>query len=226
MHFRNFDLFQTNVSNFNRWMCSLIWDFFSGIFGFTGQEDYERLRPLSYPNVSTQFVCLVLWQHFNQFMVFLFIFFANRRTACWYAIRYQAEHLSTTCCQNGIQKFDITCRACQSSLLVSLSKSIAIADERDLEFYLNKKHTPNCCISGTKSDLRVPGSEKFVSVSEAKKLKSKIKAAALVECSAIKKQHLEDVFHEAIRAVAKKPKKSTPQCSILWNIEAGTHYIE
>lgn len=70
-------------------------------------------------------------------------------------------------------------------------------------------------IAGTKSDLRIPNSEKFVTLTEGKKLKSKIKAFALVECSAKKKQNLEDVFHEAVRAVLKKPNVKERRCIIL-----------
>lgn len=74
---------------------------------------------------------------------------------------------------------------------------------------------PLIIIAGTKSDLRVPNSEKFISTSEAKKMKSKIKAAALVECSALNRQNLENVFHEAVRAAIKKPKKAPSVCCIL-----------
>lgn len=68
---------------------------------------------------------------------------------------------------------------------------------------------------GTKSDLRIPNSEKFVTLAEGKKLKHKIKAFTLVECSAKKKQNLEDVFHEAVRAVIKKPNVKPRVCTIL-----------
>lgn len=62
----------------------------------------------------------------------------------------------------------------------------------------------------------MPGSEKFVTTAEAKKLKQKIKAYALVECSAKKKQHLPEVFDEAVRAVEnKKPHKQLRTCRIL-----------
>lgn len=57
---------------------------------------------------------------------------------------------------------------------------------------------------GTKSDLRVQGSEKFVTTVEGKKLKNKIGAFTLVECSAKKKTNLVNVFEEAIRAVERK----------------------
>lgn len=69
--------------------------------------------------------------------------------------------------------------------------------------------------AGTKSDLRVPNSLKFVTLAEGKKLKHKIRAFALVECSAKKKQNLEDVFHEAVRAVVKKPNVKPRGCLIL-----------
>lgn len=64
-------------------------------------------------------------------------------------------------------------------------------------------------------DLRIPNSEKFVTLSEGKKLKHKIKAFAMVECSAKKKENLGDVFHEAVRAVVKKPNVKQRSCTIL-----------
>lgn len=132
-------------------------DFALTLWDTAGQEDYERLRPLSYPNTDCFLIC--------------------------YAIS------SRTSFDNVLSKWFPEIR--------HFSPAVPII------------------LVGTKSDLRVPNSEKFVSLSEAKKLKSKIKAAALVECSAIKKQNLEEVFHEAIRAVVKKPKKSPPSCKIL-----------
>lgn len=66
--------------------------------------------------------------------------------------------------------------------------------------------------------MRVQGSEKFVTTVDGKKLKNKINAFTLVECSAKKKTNLVNVFEEAIRAVEKKkPGGGTrkPTCSIL-----------
>lgn len=70
-------------------------------------------------------------------------------------------------------------------------------------------------ISGTKSDLRILHSEKFVTTIEGKKMKSKIGACSLVECSAKKKEHLEDVFEEAIKAVERKTTRRKPVCCLL-----------
>lgn len=64
-------------------------------------------------------------------------------------------------------------------------------------------------------DLRVAGSEKFVTTQEAKKVRAKIKAYSLVECSAKKKLHLEDVFNEAVRAVERKPRVHHRPCHFL-----------
>lgn len=67
---------------------------------------------------------------------------------------------------------------------------------------------------GTKLDLRIPNSEKFVTTAEGRRLRKEIHAHSLVECSAKKKLNLNTVFEEAIRAVENKPNK-TRQCTIL-----------
>lgn len=70
-------------------------------------------------------------------------------------------------------------------------------------------------LSGTKSDLRVPKSNKFVTTSEGKKLKKKIGAYAFVECSAKQNENLHDVFVEAVHAVTKKPEPKTCNCQLM-----------
>lgn len=64
--------------------------------------------------------------------------------------------------------------------------------------------------AGTKSDLRIEGSDKFVTTNEGKKMKSKIKAKSFIECSA-RLNDCTPVIEEAVRAVVVK--KSS--CSIL-----------
>lgn len=64
--------------------------------------------------------------------------------------------------------------------------------------------------------MRVMNSEKYVTTAEGKKLKSKIGAYTLVECSAKKKTNLANVFEEAIRSVVKTSNSArTPKCKIL-----------
>uniref|UniRef100_A0A1B0GDG3 Uncharacterized protein n=1 Tax=Glossina morsitans morsitans TaxID=37546 RepID=A0A1B0GDG3_GLOMM len=68
---------------------------------------------------------------------------------------------------------------------------------------------------GTKLDLRIANSEKFVTTTEGRRLRKEIHAHSLVECSAKKKLHLNTVFEEAVRAVEKKPKNKPHQCVVL-----------
>lgn len=56
----------------------------------------------------------------------------------------------------------------------------------------------------------------FISTQEVLKLQRTIKAFGAVECSALKKTNLDDVFIEAIRAVEEKNQKSEGcKCVIL-----------
>lgn len=68
---------------------------------------------------------------------------------------------------------------------------------------------------GTKLDLRIPNSEKFVTAHEGRRLRKEIHAHNLVECSAKKKLNLQQVFEEAVRAVERKPRSKPPACKIL-----------
>jgi len=125
-----------------------------------GQEDYERLRPLSYPNTDCFLLCYSIASKTS---------FENVTTKWNPEIRHFSPHVPIV-------------------------------------------------LVGTKADLRVQGSEKFVTTIEGKKLRNKIGAFTLVECSAKKKTNLVNVFEEAIRAVEKKKpgggaRKSN--CSIL-----------
>lgn len=121
-----------------------------------GQEDYEKLRPLSYPNTDCFLLC--------------------------YSIS------SKTSFENVKSKW--------SPEIHHFSHNVPII------------------LIGTKLDLRVPGSEKFVTTAEGKKLKRDIKAYSFVECSAKKKINLDTVFEEAVRAVERKPQKPRT-CQIL-----------
>ncbi|XP_063709268.1 ras-like GTP-binding protein RhoL [Culicoides brevitarsis] len=120
-----------------------------------GQEDYEKLRPLSYPNTDCFLIC--------------------------YSIASKASF------ENVLSKW-----------------------YPEVSHY--SPHTPIILV-GTKMDLRVANSEKFVTTAEANKMKSKIKAVSLVECSAMKKVNIEDVFHEAVRGIERRQVGKTFLCN-------------
>lgn len=104
----------------------------------------------------------------------------------------------------------------QLSVVVKNSKHVA-----QFHFYLlTFNNSQYSCIffsiPGTKSDLRVHGSDKFVTVAEGKKLRNRINAYSIVECSAKKRNNLSFVFEESIRAVEKKKHGSRKNnCTIL-----------
>jgi len=133
-------------------------DFSLTLWDTAGQEDYERLRPLSYPNTDCFILCYSI---------------SNRNSF----------------------------------------ENIKSKWSPEIRHFSN--HTPIILV-GTKLDLRVQGSEKFVTTAEGKKLKKEIRAHSLVECSAMKKINLHEVFEEAIRAVERWPKsKQAKSCKIL-----------
>lgn len=68
-------------------------------------------------------------------------------------------------------------------------------------------------ILGTKSDLRVEDSKKFVTEIAGNKMKKKIDAKAFVECSAKNKERLTEVFEHAVKSLRKLSKYQ--QCKIL-----------
>ncbi|XP_043263984.1 ras-like GTP-binding protein RhoL [Colletes gigas] len=117
-----------------------------------GQEDYERIRPLSYPNTDCFLIC----------------FSVNSRNSF----------------ENVVNKW----------------------------YPEIKYHCPNTPIVliGTKGDLRNTENVDTISLKDCNKMRKKVKAYKYIECSALKRDNLEDVFVEAIRAVLRKP--STKLC--------------
>lgn len=121
----------------------------------SGQEDYERIRPLSYPNTDCFLIC----------------FSVNSR--------HSYEN---------------------------------VANKWHPEI---KYHCPNTpvVLVGTKGDLRSTENVDTITLKDCKKMKKKIKACKYVECSALRRENLDQVFVEAIRAVLKKP--SSKFCCIV-----------
>lgn len=169
-----------------------------------GQEDYERLRPLSYPNVSANWLSLAV---IISFIIRNLFFLLLLQTDC-FLICYSIS--SKTSFDNVLSKWYPEIRHYAPHVpIVLVGKNFC---NKILHF---NRLFSTYRIPGTKSDLRVHGSEKFVTTAEGKKLKHKIKAYSLVECSAKKKLNLGEVFDEAVRAVEKKPHAKPRVCTIL-----------
>ncbi|XP_063394134.1 ras-like GTP-binding protein RhoL [Cydia fagiglandana] len=121
-----------------------------------GQEDYERLRPLSYSNTHCFLVC--------------------------YSVSSRSSY------ENVIHKW--------YPELKHFSEAVPIV------------------LVATKIDLR--GTDKAViTTQEGKKLKKKIRAAQLVECSALERLNMDLVFEEAVRAALRKKPVRARACNYL-----------
>lgn len=131
-------------------------DFNMTLWDTAGQEDYERLRPLSYPNTDCFLLC--------------------------YSVGSRSSF------ENIVSKWCPEIR----------------------------HHCPNIPIVlvATKTDLRDEDCE-TITTAEGKKLKRKIKAARLVECSALKGEGLNEIFIEAVRCVVKKSPARRRQCNFV-----------
>lgn len=74
------------------------------------------------------------------------------------------------------------------------------------------KNLISILLIGTKGDLRNAENVDTITQKDCKKMKNKVNAYKYIECSALKRENLEDVFVEAIRAVLKK--RSNKVCCI------------
>lgn len=156
-----------------------------------GQEDYERLRPLSYPNVSVyeyicHYPCMLNSKPCATIYLIICCFFFFEQTNCF-----------------------LLCYSISSRTSFDNIKSKWWPEIRHFG-----QNVPVVLV-GTKLDLRIPNSEKFVTTSEGRRLRKEIHAHNLVECSAKKKLNLQQVFEEAVRAVERKPRSKPPACKIL-----------
>ncbi|KOB74459.1 Afadin-and alpha-actinin-binding protein [Operophtera brumata] len=67
----------------------------------------------------------------------------------------------------------------------------------------------------TKIDLRSANSQTEITTQEGKKLRKKIRAVQLVECSALERLNMDEVFQEAVRAALKKKHVNKRTCNYL-----------
>lgn len=123
-----------------------------------GQEDYERLRPLSYTHTNCFLVC--------------------------YSVGTRSSF------ENVIHKW--------YPELKHFNEKVPIV------------------LVATKIDLRASGSA-VITTQEGKKLKKKIRAVQLVECSALERVNMNEVFEEAVRAALRKTPVHKRTCAYLWH---------
>ena len=126
------------------------------MYNKSGQEDYDRLRPLSYGNANVFLLC-----------------------------------------------FSIANRASFDNVQEKWAKEL-------------KKYAVGVPIVlvGTQVDKRVNGIGDIVAVAEAKKMAKIIKAVDYVECSAMSREGLKEVFWTALKTAIMPQKKNNNKCSV------------
>uniref|UniRef100_A0A6M2DKX3 Putative ras similarity family n=1 Tax=Xenopsylla cheopis TaxID=163159 RepID=A0A6M2DKX3_XENCH len=155
-----FDNYSGNITVDGREHGMTLWD-------TAGQEDYERLRPLSYPNTDCFLLCYSIGSRDS---------FENVHTKWYPEIRHFSPRVPI----------------------------VLVATKSDLRM----SHPDGIGGIGSK-----PGG--LVTHQEGKKMRNKIRAHALVECSAMEKTNLDAVFEEAIRATAQPVAKRRVNCKLL-----------
>lgn len=141
-----------------------------GLWDTAGQDDYDRLRPLSYPHTDVFIICFSLLNQTS---------FQN--ISCkWYQ---EISH------------------HCPKAPIILVGTKLDIRD--------NKEH-----VKTMKERKRYP-----ITKAQGLQMAKDIKAVSYVECSAMTRNGLKEVFDEAIRAVLypkkEEPKKKWNRCTLL-----------
>uniref|UniRef100_A0A8C3I2A5 Rho-related GTP-binding protein RhoG n=1 Tax=Chrysemys picta bellii TaxID=8478 RepID=A0A8C3I2A5_CHRPI len=186
-----------------------------GLWDTAGQEDYDRLRPLSYPQTDVFLICFSLVSPAS---------FENVR----------AKRDDPFCMMESCRRWSVL--SWKYSLLLVLQSHIRIFQPVEKSTVLDKKgwypevrhHCPNTPIIlvGTKLDLRDDKDtiEKLkekkltpITYPQGLAMAKEIGAVKYLECSALTQRGLKTVFDEAIRAVLCPPpvKKRKRKCLLL-----------
>ena len=141
-----------------------------GLWDTAGQEDYDRIRPLSYPSTDIFLVCFSLVSPAS---------YENIRTKWFPEISHHCPSAS--------------------SILVGTKLDLR-EDSKALEALSDQKLSP-------------------ISTSQGEKLMKEIKAVKFLECSALTRQGLDEIFISAIRVVLGRQnttrKRKQGGCSVL-----------
>ena len=203
-----------------------------------GQEDYDRLRPLSYPDTDVILMCFSidspdslenipekwtpevrhfcptgnLWMHYDIIVNF------------WcYSCVAQFRVYSLTLTFSSV--LSLSCSLSLSlSLFLSLSLHLSPSLSTPLPFTFST-HTVPIVLVGNKKDLRFDdqtrkelskSKQEPVKTEDGRAMAEKIGAYAYLECSAKLNEGVREVFETATRAALQTKKKGRKFCTVLW----------
>lgn len=151
----------------------MCYKFFSWILG---QEDYDRLRPLSYPQTDVFLVCFSVvspssFENVKEKVSKLLLTLFFSQWLCWYNFQWVPE---------------IT-HHCQKTPFLLVGTQVDLRDD------------------GTTIEKLAKNKQKPITVEQGEKLAKELKAVKYVECSALTQKGLKNVFDEAILAALEPP---------------------
>nr|CAH7753644.1 unnamed protein product [Callosobruchus chinensis] len=173
-----------------------------GLWDTAGQEDYDRLRPLSYPQTDVFLICFSVASPSS---------FENV-TSKWYP---EIKHHCPDAPMILVGKYPCNLKYIQIHNINLIKKNAKILLSYMWQFLARVQQTFE--IAGTKIDLRddretlnalADQGLSPIKREQGQKLANKIRAVKYMECSALTQRGLKQVFDEAVRAVLRpEPQK-------------------
>ena len=167
-----------------------------------GQEDYDRLRPLSYPDSHVILVCFSIDNpdSLENVQEKVGVATADAWPACaaWPAAHPTCAKTARLClCTRSPQWISEVLHFCQGLpiILVGCKKDLRGDPKITEELAKNKQH--------------------MVTEKEGQDVAAKIGAYKYLECSAKTNEGVREVFLEATRAALSSKKKKSPRCNVL-----------
>ena len=170
-----------------------------GLFDTAGQEDYDRLRPLSYPQTDVFLVCFSVmspssFENVKEKVVYtpLVSFPSPRASGCLRSSTTAPRPPSSLSAPRSI--CETTCRTPCPPRLVSCIVALAVSHRTQMA--ANKQRP--------------------ITEAMGAKLSTELKAVEYIECSALTQKNLKTVFDKAIMAALDPPKpQSSKKCMVL-----------
>lgn len=164
-----------------------------GLWDTAGQEDYDRLRPLSYPQTDVFLICFSLVSPPS---------FENVRTKVSIAIHLCLENVRQGLTSRLQWWPEVSHHAPSTSMVLVGTKLDLREDPATVEKLRERWAHSHLFVAGLALlTLPVPSRMAPISYSQGVAMQKDIGAVKYLECSALTQKGLKNVFDEAIRAV-------------------------
>jgi len=190
-----------------------------GLWDTAGQEDYDRLRPLSYPQTDCFLVCFSIISPYSYVYIYPILLLFFLKIVYFIGLVHHIAPVSAS--------LHSTFHLCSYYHSPPPPPSFSFDNCKSKWFPEIQHHAPNVPIIlvGTKSDLRndsgilqqlAAKGLAVVTKEQAESRAREINAKCYMECSAITQEGLKSVFDAAINTALNKPRaKPKSKCTIM-----------